>query len=398
MSRTGYFQYNMRTAIHSGPGSIIRLPALFQGMGARRVVLLSDPGLRQLGVVDEVAKVFDSCQYGSGPELVGIYSDIAPDAACGNVNEALAYARQVAADAILALGGGSVQDAAKGVKYAMARGIIDIRDAMQAGIKMEAWPAAQHMGIPHIGVATTAGTGAEVSAGAVFFNEELGVKCNLAAPFLDPDMAVLDANLTLGLPRHLTATTGMDALTHAIEAIASPCANPFSDAHGFMAAQMIEQNLPIVTENGRDVGARTAMLQASSMAIDAFVGALNAVPVHNCAHAFGALYHIPHGDANSVLLPVCLEVLREYYLPNATRLARALNVPVTCDDSEQVMDAVLARMKALQCATGAPEDFKKYQIPESDFEKIARAIATDAFAVFLPIPPEKIAEIVAKVI
>jgi alcohol dehydrogenase class IV len=398
MSRTGYLQYNMRTVVHSGPGSIIRIPALFQGMGAKRVVLLSDAGLKQVGVVDQILAVFEHGQFGAGPELAGVYTEIAPDAACSNVNQALAYARQVAADAILAVGGGSVQDAAKGVKYALAHGMTDIRDANQSGIKLESWPAAQHMGIPHIGVATTAGTGAEVSAGAVFFNEELGIKSNLAAPFLDPDMAILDANLTLGLPRHLTAATGMDALTHAIEAIASPCANPFTDAHGFMAAQMIEENLPLVTENGQNVAGRTAMLQASSMAIDAFVGALNAVPVHNCAHAFGALYHIPHGDANSVLLPVCLKVLRDFYLPNAKRLAKALNVNVDGLDNTQAMDAVLEKMASLQAATGAPVDFKKYNIQEVDYEKIAFAIATDPFAIFFPIPAEKIAEIIAAVV
>ncbi|MDF1693160.1 MAG: iron-containing alcohol dehydrogenase [Zhongshania sp.] len=398
MSRTGYLQYNMRTVVHSGPGSIIRLPALFQGMGAKRVVLFSDQGLKQIGVVDQIVSVFENGQYGAGPELVGVYTDIAPDAACSNVNQALAYAREVAADAILAVGGGSVQDASKGVKYGLAHGMTDIRDATQSGIKLESWPAAKHMGIPHIGVATTAGTGAEVSAGAVFFNEELGIKSNLAAPFLDPDMAVLDANLTLGLPKHLTASTGMDALTHALEAVASPCANPFTDAHGFMAAQMIEHNLPIVTNNGKDVAARTAMLQASSMAIDAFVGALNAVPVHNCAHAFGAIYHIPHGDANSVLLPVCLQVLRDFYLPNAKRLAQALNVAITSDNNEVVMDAVMEKMSALQEATGVPVDFKKYNIPAEDYEKIAFAIATDPFAVFFPIPQDRISQIIALVV
>jgi len=398
MSSTGYYQYNMRAVVHSGYGSIIRIPALLQGLGARRVLLISDAGLKAAGVVDRVAATFDTWQSGTMPTLAGIYTDISPDAGSSTVNACTAYARQIAADAILAVGGGSVLDAAKGVKYALHHQLLDIGDALQSGIRIEAWPAARHLGIPHLAVPTTAGTGAEVSAAAVILNEETGIKGGLAIPFLDADIAVLDPQLTLGLPPGLTASTGMDALTHALEGIASPSANPFTDAHCILAAQLIEQYLPIAVENGRDIEARTQMLTASCMAIDGYVAALNATPVHNCSHAFGALYHIPHGDANGIFLPIVMEALPELYIPNAERLARALNLPPSDRTGEALLGEVIGRIRDLQRRTGCHTNLSKWQVKAQDLEQIVMAVATDPLAVFFPIPPEKIQEITLKAI
>ena len=239
---------------------------------------------------------------------------------------------------------------------------------------------------------TTAGTGAEVSAAAVFFNEEAGIKINLAMPFIEADMAVLDANLTVGLPAGLTASTGMDALTHALEAVASPGANHFSDAHGLLAAQLIEENLPKAVENGKDIDARHNMLQASTMAINSFVAALGAIPVHNCAHAFGALYHVPHGDANAALLPVVIEALPEFYLPNAKRLAKALNMEAEGTDQE-VLTAVVNKLKDFQQQIGCATNFTKWGAKAEDMEQIIMAISTDPAALFYPIPLDRIQKI-----
>lgn len=398
MSNTGLVRYNMRTVVQATPGAIITLPSLFEGLGASRVVLLSDEGLKNAGIVDQVANTFSSNGSGLNPTLAGVFTEIGTNSSCETVNAALRYAREVGADAILAVGGGSVLDAAKGVKYAMHNRISDIREALQGGIKLESWPQAKPMQIPHIAVPTTAGTGAEVSAAAVFYNEDLGIKCNLVVPYIEADIAVLDANLTLGLPPGLTASTGMDALTHALEALASPAANHFTDAHATTAAQLIEANLPAVVENGRDVQARHDLLQASTLAIDAFCNALNAIPVHNCSHAFGALYHIPHGDANSVLLPIVMEALPEFYLPNAARLARALNLEVTGQDNQTLLTGVITRLRELQAQTGCMTTFASFEIASEDLPKIVTAVATDPAGMFYPIPPEKIRQIVEQAI
>jgi alcohol dehydrogenase class IV len=213
-------------------------------------------------------------------------------------------------------------------------------------------------------------------------------------PYIEADIAVLDANLTLGLPPGLTASTGMDALTHALEALASPAANHFTDAHATTAAQLLEANLPVVVENGRNVQARHDVLQASTLAIDAFCNALNAIPVHNCAHAFGALYHIPHGDANSVLLPIVMEVLSEFYLPNAARLARALNLETRAKDNASLLDEVIANLRRLQEKTGCMTTFAQYEISGEELPKIVMAVATDPAGMFYPIPPARIEQIV----
>ena len=399
MSKTGYTHYKMRTAVHSAPGAIIRLPALFESLGAKRVVLLSDQGLKDVGIVSQIEQVFAYGQLGKGAQLVGTYTDIAPDAACATVNGALKFAREVAADAILAVGGGSVLDASKGVKYALHHKLLDIKDAVQAGAKFEVEPQAKPMNIPHIGVPTTAGTGAEVSNIAVLYNEESGIKGALIVPYIEPDIAVLDPNLSKGLPAFLTASTGMDALTHALEGIASPMANHFSDAHTITAAQLIEKNLPIVVTNGQDTAARTAMLEASSMAINGMMAALNAAPIHNCSHAFGALFHIPHGDANAVLLPICLEVLADFYLPNAHRLALALNLRVAENEgNEQALEAVIERVNGLQQELACHSTFAKWNVQATDAERITQAIASDPAGIFYPIPTDKVQAIIAKTI
>ena len=396
MSSTGYFQYNLRTVVHCAAGATLRIPSLFEGLGGKRVLLLSDQGLKQAGIVDHVASVFDNS--GCGPQLVGVYTDIAPDAACDTLNAALSYAREIAADSLLAIGGGSVLDAAKGIKYALHHNLIDVRDAIQAGIKIEAWPLAGPMGVPHIAVPTTAGTGAEVTPVAVLYNETLGIKGNILAPFIEADVAVLDANLTRGLPPKITAATGMDALTHAIEAITSPNANHFTDAQALLSARLIVDNLPTAVHAGQEVDARSTMLQASTMACSAFSNALNAAPVHNCAHAFGALYHIPHGDANAALLPIVMEALPEFYVPQAQRLAAALGLDGGGNSGELLLIDVIERIVALQRDIGCASDFAAYDISPHDGDKIAAAIAADPAAMFYPIPVEAITGIVARAI
>ncbi|GAA5317829.1 MAG: hypothetical protein AseanaTS_30360 [Candidatus Pelagadaptatus aseana] len=382
----------MRTVVHSAVGGIVRLPSLFDGLGGKRVLLVSDQGLKSVGIVDQIVRVFENNPCGTTAQLVGVFDGITPDAGSKTVNACLAYAREVAADAILAVGGGSVLDAAKGVKYCLHHNLTDIKAAIPAGIKLDMWPAIQPMDIPHIAVPTTAGTGAEVSAAAVFYNEELGIKINLAVPFIDADIAVLDANLTVGLPNFLTASTGMDALTHALEGVCSPAANHFTDAHAFLAAQLIEENLPKAVANGKDIDARHTMLQASTMAIDAFINALGAIPVHNCAHAFGGLYHVPHGDANAALLPVVIELLPEFYLPNAERLAKALNLQPQ-GTPEETLEKVVHRLRYLQQQIGCHTNFSKWGVKAEDMEKILVAISSDPTYMFYPIPQDRMIKI-----
>jgi alcohol dehydrogenase class IV len=398
MSSTGYFEYNMRTVVHNAWGGIVRIPALLQGLNARRVLLISDSGLKDVGIVDRVATLFDTMPSGNMPVLAGIYTDIEPDAGSESIDKCTEYARLVAADAILAVGGGSVIDASKAVKYALHHQLLHIGDALSAGLKLETWPKAQHMNIPHITVPTTAGTGAEGSNGAVIHNDETGIKGGIVAPYLDADMCVLDAQLTVGLPPGLTASTGMDALTHSLEGLASPVANLFSDAHCMTSAQAIERYLPRAVADGGDQAARSQMLAAACMAVNGYLAAFNATPVHNFAHAFGAMYHIPHGDANAALLPIVMESLADFYTPNAERLAQALNMPANGNSGAELLHQVIAKIRELQQQIGCATDFQRWQVRAEDMEQIILAVSSDPVAILYPLSPEKIQEIALKVI
>ena len=390
---TGYFEFWARTRIHCAVGATVRLPALLVSLGAKRVLLLSDKGLGKIGLVEHVAGVLREAAAGNQLILAGVYTDILPDAGSSSVNAATRYAREVGADAIVALGGGSAMDVAKGVKFALAHGLIDICDALAAGLRIDVTGAPT--GIAHISVPTTAGTGSEMTNGAVIFNDNTGVKALLVAPYLESDIALLDAQLTVGLPPSITADTGMDALTHAVETVVNPVSNPFTDGLAFSAIDRILSALPVAVKDGRNLQAREEMLQAASMATLALNNAIAAAPVHNCSHALGALYHIPHGRANGVLLPVVMEELIEFYLPYASPLAKAF--AIADGEAQATVRQVIARIRRLQQETGMPADFAAFKIPASDMERIVMAIATDPLAMLYQIPPAKIAAIATRV-
>jgi alcohol dehydrogenase class IV len=396
--KTSLSQFMLRTGIYSGSNSRAMVPSLFAGLGAKRVVLLSDRGLEKAGVVQKVAEIFNLTGHGSGPQLVGQYLDIAQDAESHCINDAVRYVKEVGGDALLAVGGGSVLDTVKGVKYALHNGLADIKEAIPGGLRYEQFPQATFMPIPHISIPTTAGTGSEVSPIAVIFNEEIQMKTNIINPFISSDMAILDPDLTVGLPPAITAFTGFDALTHAIEALASPTATGLTDAYALHAIRLIEQNLPVAVADGSDINARMDLLQASLMGITAFSFALNAIPVHNMAHAYGALFRIPHGLANAVFLPVVMEMVPMLYLPKVAELATALNVDVKDDTPEAGLAKVVEKIRLLQHKVGLPADFKDYNISEEQFQQTVPAVMKDPAALNFPMPKELIAAIGQRVV
>jgi alcohol dehydrogenase class IV len=388
----------LRTGIYSGSNSRAMVPSLFAGLGAKRVVLLSDRGLEKAGVVEKVAEIFNLTGHGSGPQLVGQYLDITQDAESRCINDAVRYVKEVGGDALLAVGGGSVLDTVKGVKYALHKGLSDIKEAIPGGLLYEQFPKANFIPIPHIAIPTTAGTGSEVSPIAVIFNEDIQMKTNIINPFINADMAILDPDLTVGLPPFITAFTGFDALTHAIEALASPTATALTDAYALHAIRLIEKNLPVAVSEGTNIAARMDLLQASLMGITAFSFALNAIPVHNLAHAYGALFRIPHGLANAVFLPVVMEMVPSLYLPKVNELAAALDVEVKGDSDETALAKVVEKIRLLQHKVGLPADFKQFNITEENLEQTIPAVMKDPAALSFPMPKELIAAIGQRVV
>lgn len=380
MSNTGSFQYWQRSMIHSGPGTAVRIPGLFANMGVKRILLISDAGIASAGLLERISDLFAESPSRGGPQIVATFTGVAPDAEAASIDEALGIARQYAVDSILAVGGGSVQDAAKLIKIALHRKCMSVMELLRALVRFIDWPEAQPTLIPHISVPTTAGTGAELTQAAVIYNQALGVKHLFACHYMEADIAVLDAHLTLGLPPGLTASTAMDALTHAVETLAHTHVNSFALAHAVQAAKQIVENLPIAVRDGRNVMARQRLLEASALACNAFQTDLGAAPVHNFAHAVGALYHIHHGEANGVLLPVVLEKMPEFYLPTVDRLAEVLSVVETTPE-ETLKNCSLAIRNLLQ-ETGHPQNFSHHGVESAALPDVVAAVAQDPIAAF----------------
>ncbi|GEA59118.1 iron-containing alcohol dehydrogenase [Vibrio comitans] len=391
---TTNFSFNLKTIIHAHENGIQDIPALFERIGAKKVVLFTDKGLESLGFVEKFGEVFAAQ---SQVEIAGVYTDIEADASCDNINAAIEFTRKIGADGILSIGGGSVIDASKGVKYAMHKGINDIREVIAGGGHMEVWPNNQDIKVPHIAVPTTAGTGAEASPIAVFFNEKENIKASLVVSGLESDIAVLDPALTTKLPASLTRSTGMDALTHAVEALVSPMSNAFTDAYAMQATKLIMTNLPIAINDPANIEARANLLQASTMAISAFYSSLGGIPIHNVAHAFGAISHIPHGDANTVLMPVVIEALPEFYITKADKLAEAMSVERSGTD-EMIYARIVNKLKEFQIETGAITNFKQWQIESEQKVRIVEAIKKDICFQFYPIADNHIDSIIEAVI
>jgi alcohol dehydrogenase class IV len=395
MSSTGAFQYWQRSMVHAGPGTVLRLPGLFDGLGASRILLVSDKGLKDVGIVDKIAGIFDDRRMPSGPKLAGIFTDTAPDSEAGCIDDALKMARETGADALLAVGGGSVLDSVKMIKMALHKKVGSVTELLKSPVKIMNWPEADYMGVPHIAVPTTAGTGAELTFGAVVYNKDLGIKHLVFSHYLEADIAVLDAHMTTGLPPMLTAATGLDALTHAVESIAHPRINHFGLAHAMTGAKLIVENLPRAVANGQDLMARQNMLNASAMACNAVQADFGAAPVHNFSHAIGALFHIHHGEANGVLLPAVLEEMADFYVPVADRLKDVFGVQAS--EPKAIVREAAAVIRQLMTEMGHPQDFSRHDIPQSALPDIVSAVAHDPIAAFHMMDAEVIERICRKV-
>ncbi|MBM7587577.1 alcohol dehydrogenase class IV [Bacillus pakistanensis] len=392
---TSYFQFSVQTVVNSGSGSRTLLPEMIKGLGGKRAVLYTDKGLTKAGITDQIKELFEIIP--GTPQLVGVFEDIEQDAKGEIINRGARFFKECNGDSLIALGGGSVLDTVKAIKWMLHKGLNDIRDSLFTGNVMEWRPEAQFIPIPHVAIATTAGTGAEVSPVAVIFNEKLGIKANLLNPFINADMAILDPDLTVGLPSKITAFTGFDALTHAVEAYFSPKANPMTDAYALQSIRMVADNLQTAVRKGDDLSARANMLMASSMAISAFCLCLNAIPIHNMAHAIGAKFNIPHGLANAVLLPNVMESLPAYYLPRITGFAQALGIKNLSEQPEKCLEDVIQYIRDLRKAVDLPETFAEFESNQDQLQHLVPAVHNDPAGVFFKIPETIITKVINEV-
>ncbi len=359
----------------------LRWPVLFEGAGSslelcrriardghQRVLLVTDAGLTALGMHQPLVAELEACGV-----VCRVYDGVEPDPTIAQVEAGHAVLQSMDAQAVLALGGGSSIDAAK-VMAAMARNRKPVR-------QMFGLFKARRGMLPFYVIPTTAGTGSEVTVGAVISDPDSGQKMLLADPRLMPDAAALDGELMRGLPPAITAATGMDALTHAVEAFVSRNATPETDACAIAAGRVIFADLEAAFAAGDDGARRQRLARASHDAGRAITKASLGY-VHAIAHNLGARYHLPHGLANAIVMPHVLE----YSLPAcASRLAlfaRACAVSTEADD-RQAATALIERIRQMNRNFGIPDCVDS--LARADVSGLARAARAEARFLY-PVP------------
>ncbi len=324
-------------------------------LGGTKVVIYTDKGLVQAGVTGMVIEAIKS----SNLKLVGVYDKIVQDARLDLINDGAAFYRKCGADCMVVVGGGSVMDTAKAINILIGGGLDDFSPlAEQVGLFEGAKPLP-----PHIAFPTTAGTGAEVTYAMVVLNDVEKVKVACAHPYCNADIAMLDPELTVKLPPKITAFTAMDAMTHAIESVTCICPNPISDGLGLHAIRLVAKYLPQAMKDPGNVDARGYLLIASTMAGMAFINSFTG-GVHATAHALGALYGIPHGLANSIMLPQLMEFNLEESPTRFVMIADAMGINVDKLTTEQAARAAVQAIKALQKAVGLTQTLKDFGVPD----------------------------------
>jgi alcohol dehydrogenase class IV len=360
-----YLEFSLRPRVMYKPGLIRELANEVGGMRATRAFIIADPGIVRAGVVDRVLSGL-----AGAIEICGIFSDVPANSSVAAVELGAAQAHAAGADLLIAIGGGSPIDTAKAMRIILTEGgaILD-----HQGYNLITRPLT-----PMIAIPTTAGTGSEVTTWAVIRDEASGVKLAFSSPFLGPDLAVLDPELTLGLPPLLTAATGMDALTHAIESFVGSNANPISDTLALQAIDMISNNLRAATHTGGDIDARGQMLLAATIAGMAFsTGGGNLGVVHALAHAIGGLYEVHHGTANSILLPHGMRH-NQHAVPNRfSRIARMMGVNAGGRSEEDVIEDGILAVQALAADCGLPLRLRDVSVPRDRFEELAETALGD---------------------
>lgn len=281
------------TNIRVGPGRLAELPDICRDLGFDRPLLVTDPGVREQPMIDEMLANLERAGIATG-----VFSEVQGDPDWPNVEAGITAFREGQHDSIIACGGGSALDAAKAVALMVGqtRPIWDFEDIG------DNWKRADADAIvPTIAIPTTAGTGSEVGRASVITNHELGRKMIIFHPRMLPQTAILDPEVTVGLPAWMTAATGMDAFSHCFEAWCAPGFHPMADGIALQGLELIAGALPRAYADGSDIPARTHMLAAASMGSVSFQKGLGAV--HAISHPVGVFHHTHHGLTNAVVLP-----------------------------------------------------------------------------------------------
>jgi alcohol dehydrogenase class IV len=358
------------TAIRFGPGRIAELPEACLALGIARPLLVTDPALAQHVIGHRVLEIARAAGL-----AVEVFADVQPNPIEANVLAGVELFRAGKHDGVIALGGGSGLDAAKAVAFmaAQTRPIWDFED------RGDNWRRANAAGVaPVVAVPTTAGTGSEVGRAAVITNPETHTKCIVFHPAMLPGQVIADPELTLELPPALTAWTGVDALSHSLEALCAPGFHPMADGIATEAIRLIHGALEVAAGDGQQLWARSHMLAAASMGAVAFQKGLGAM--HAMAHAIGGLMDAHHGLTIAIVMPYVLEENRPAIEPALGRLGRALGL------AEPGFESVLSWVVALRARLAIPPTLDALGVRAEHVATLASRAAADPSAATNPLP------------
>ncbi len=354
------------TRVVLGPGALARLPGELSRLAIRRPLVVTDPGVAKAGLCERVLAVLA----GAGLRCAR-FEDVQPNPTDRDASEGLAAYRAGDCDGLVAIGGGSSIDAAKLVQVLTTHPPPLSRYDDAAGgdrFLKDDMP-------PLVAIPTTAGTGSEVGRSGVATLPETGRKTVIFSPFLMPRVALCDPELTLGLPPGLTAWTGMDAFTHALEAYLATGFHPLADAVAIDAIQRVVRALPAAFHDGKDLAARTDMMIAAIEGAMAFQKGLGAS--HALAHALTPISGVHHGLANAIVLPEVVRWNRPAAAPRLARVAIAMGEPERGSE-EALSERAVERVRTLARDLGIPARLRDAGVEEHHLPLIARKAFEDA--------------------
>ena len=356
--------WNYPTNIRAGAGRIKELADACQVLGMKSPLLITDPGLANLPMVKEA---LENCQ--KEGLNVGLFSNIQGNPTGKNIEDGVNFCQKGQYDGVIAFGGGSALDAAKAIALMVGqdRPLWDYEDVGDNFLRVN-----ESGMIPVVAVPTTAGTGSEVGRASVITDTEKQLKKIIFHPKMLPEIVILDPELTLGLPPNITAATGMDALSHNLEALCSPFYHPMAEGIAMEGVRLIKENLQKVVLDGSDVDARMQMLLASTMGATAFQKGLGAM--HAIAHSLGALYGAHHGLLNAILMPYVLKENRYVIEARMERLARYINLTDTS------FDGLMTWVLLMRTALNIPHTLADINITTEDAERVGSMSFADPCA------------------
>ena len=337
-----------------GPDSSLILCGEIAKAGIKRLTVITSAGMHKRGEIDPILTTLRAAGV-----KADVFDKVEPDPGYETIAAGVKHLQHTDAQAVLAVGGGSAIDGAKTMVACYAN---DCHPSKLVGLFK-----VRKMGVPFYAVPTTAGTGSEVTIAAVVSDKKARQKHAIIDPKLVPVMVALDPKLMVGLPKDITAATGMDAMTHAVESYVSTLASSETDALATAAVTAIVANLPLVFRKGTDLKAREKMAQASYDAGLAFTRS-GVGYVHAISHQLGGLYHVPHGFANAVVMPYVLDQSMPKIARRLAELARAAGIGSTAADDVELAEQFIARIRKMNHDMGIPQTIA--ELRRADFETI----------------------------